>query len=258
MTTAATIVLVTGANKGIGYSIIQSVLRASAGAPYHAILCSRSAENGKAAFEMIKAEATNGNSVSLLELDVTSEAVVSKAAATVASQFGRLDILVNNAGVAFFNSDAQALRDTLEVNLVGPYRVTQAFKELLLTQPSTGPAKTKRLIHVSSSLGSVALKRDPPDENHKRSMAPAYSISKAGLNMMAACHEREFGDKVKVFSWNPKYTITELGGAHTVPIRKAHGGIPADEAGEACLEVIDGSRDQDAGRLIEEGAVLPW
>jgi NAD(P)-dependent dehydrogenase (short-subunit alcohol dehydrogenase family) len=91
------IVFITGANTGIGFEVVKALLQSPKG--YHILLGSRSLEKGKEAISQL-AEVLEGssNTVELVEIDVTVDETINKAAELVEAKFGRLDALVNNAG----------------------------------------------------------------------------------------------------------------------------------------------------------------
>jgi NAD(P)-dependent dehydrogenase (short-subunit alcohol dehydrogenase family) len=92
-----TIVFVTGANKGIGYAIVQSLLESDKS--YHVFLGSRSVKRGEAAAEKLRKDtASSPNTVEVVQLDIADDASIEKAYETVQTKAGRLDVLVNNAG----------------------------------------------------------------------------------------------------------------------------------------------------------------
>jgi NAD(P)-dependent dehydrogenase (short-subunit alcohol dehydrogenase family) len=135
------IVLVTGGNKGL---VFETARRLKA-LGYTVYIGARDSARGEGA------AATLG--VAWLQLDVTDEGSVSRAASALDARARRLDILVNNAGVAgprkavadLTGEDAEAVFDT---NLIGPIRVIHAFPPLL--------AKSSAPVNVSSGLGSFA------------------------------------------------------------------------------------------------------
>jgi len=97
-----------------------------------------------------------------LHFDVTDAASVHAAAALVGQALGggRLAGLVNNAGIAvggpLEHLPLADLRRQLEVNLVGPLAVTQAFLPLLGADPArTGPPG--RIVMVSSLTALVSV-----------------------------------------------------------------------------------------------------
>ena len=94
---APRIVLVTGANKNIGYEIVKSLLTSPK--PYHVFLGSRSVENGERAVATLRKEcAASPNTVENLQIDVTDDASIEAAFEKVKGAKGVLDVLINNAG----------------------------------------------------------------------------------------------------------------------------------------------------------------
>jgi NAD(P)-dependent dehydrogenase (short-subunit alcohol dehydrogenase family) len=144
MTIADKVVLVTGANRGIGQALVGEALRRGATRVYAG---------------MRHPQAHPDPRVTPLTLDVTDATQVQAAAERVES----LDILINNAGLALYDdlSDQATLEHMLAVNLFGPYRVTQAF----LTQ------LTRAQGAIVNNLSVMALAPLP--------LTPAYALSKA-------------------------------------------------------------------------------
>lgn len=134
------IALVTGASSGIGEAV--AVLLASAGYKVYGT-SRRGADGVQRAYEMIS-------------LDVTSDASVQQAVATVLQKEGRIDLLVNNAGFGMAPAgaeesslaQAQALFDT---NFFGVVRMTRA---VLPHMRSMGAG---RIIHIGSVLGFLPM-----------------------------------------------------------------------------------------------------
>jgi NAD(P)-dependent dehydrogenase (short-subunit alcohol dehydrogenase family) len=146
MTIAGKMVLVTGANRGIGQALAAEALARGAVRVYAG---SR------------QPLAHPDDRVTPLILDVTSAAQIQAAAAQVES----LDILINNAGIQPFDDlrDPAVLEQALAVNFFGAYRVTQAFL----------PALTRSRGAIVNNASLLALAPLP--------VIPAYSISKAAL-----------------------------------------------------------------------------
>lgn len=110
-----TVTLITGANKGIGFETARQLLELG-----HVVyIGARDVEQGE------KAAATLG--ARFVQLDVTDDASVSSALATIDSAEGRLDVLVNNAGIlgSEVTNGPEAVR-VFDTNTVGVVRVTEA------------------------------------------------------------------------------------------------------------------------------------
>jgi NAD(P)-dependent dehydrogenase (short-subunit alcohol dehydrogenase family) len=134
------IALVTGASSGIGAAVAQQL----AGAGYKVYGTSRRGAQGESrAFEMIA-------------LDVTSDASVQQAVATVVQREGRIDLLVNNAGfgVAPAGAEESSMEQTqaiFDTNVFGVMRMTRA---VLPHMRSRGAG---RIIHMGSVLGFLPM-----------------------------------------------------------------------------------------------------
>jgi glucose 1-dehydrogenase len=105
--------------------------------------------------------------------------------------FGKLDIVVNNAGVekklAFVDYPLEELQKILDINLIGPFLVSQAAARQMIRQRHGG-----RLINISS------VHEDLPMPTNA-----AYCVSKGGLRMLAK-------DKITVNNIGPGAVFTPI------------------------------------------------
>ncbi|KAG4441126.1 hypothetical protein IFR05_003416 [Cadophora sp. M221] len=153
------IILVTGANTGIGFDTTYAL--ANSDPNNHIILGART--------------------ISVLELDITKDDSIKAAVAKIAAEFGVLDVLINNAGVIPQGIDRRAAYiTTLHTNSISPLLLTDALVPLL--RKSTEP----RIVNVSSCLGSVS-ERPKPDFEFYGVTEEGYRMSKAALNMATVC-----------------------------------------------------------------------
>jgi NAD(P)-dependent dehydrogenase (short-subunit alcohol dehydrogenase family) len=183
--------LVTGANRGIGFEAARQL----APAGLDVILTARDPAAGQAAAKEL--------GVRFEQLDVSSDESVRDCAARLEHDGVAVDVLVNNAGVlqsgAILDIGDDLLRNTLEVNLLGPLRTARVFLPPMLERGYG------RLVNVSSGAGSVS---------EAGAYTPAYSISKAALNMLTrqlAFAAEGHGD-VKVNAMCPGWVRTDMGG----------------------------------------------
>ena len=248
MTSSQTIVLITGANQGVGYETAKNLLLSSP--TYHVLLGSRDPTKGAAAVSALRGLPNLLGTVDPLTLDVTSDASVDAAAAEVAASHGRLDTLVNNAGIFSKNPVARdAFREILAVNAVGVVSVTEAFLSLL--RKSSSP----RLVLISSSVGSITHAADPTSKYYNPS-ANEYRASKAAVNMLLVQYSNRLGKEgMKVIGADPGLIATNFVNAEQV---RKRGAMEPEVGGERVATVVKGVRHADLGRVCGEYGVSPW
>lgn len=64
-------------------------------------------------------------------------------------------------------------------------------------------------------------------------------------------------DGVKVFAISPGFLATGLNGIGAEKL-KALGALDPSEGGKFTRDVIEGKRDEDAGKVVRAGGVQPW
>jgi NAD(P)-dependent dehydrogenase (short-subunit alcohol dehydrogenase family) len=178
------------------------VCRQLADRGYLVLLTARDAAKAKAA----AAKLSNAGRVEPLVLDVANADSIVKAAAEVSKRYGHLDVLVNNAGINYDswekaeNADINGtVMDTIGTNLLGPWRMCQAFLPLLRK------SEAARIVNVSSESGSLAEMGAGP---------PAYQVTKAALNAFTRTLAGELrGSGILVNSVCPGWVATDMGGA---------------------------------------------
>jgi NAD(P)-dependent dehydrogenase (short-subunit alcohol dehydrogenase family) len=188
-------VVVTGVSTGIGRGIVGALV-----------------QHGFRVFGTVRKEsdaaglrAEFGDAFMPLFMDVTDQSAVLLAAEQVQTFLGKSNLagLVNNAGISLvgplLHQPLEDLRIQLEVNLIAPLRVTQAFAPLLGTEKSRlgGPG---RIVNISSVGGKMAFP-----------YLGAYAASKHGLEGLSESLRRElllYG--IDVIVVEPGYTDTPI------------------------------------------------
>lgn len=92
-----TIVFITGANTGIGYETVRAL--AASSVSYEILLGSRSVEKGEKAIQAaVKEFPAAAGHISVVQIDIESDASIEAAFETIKTKYGRLDVLINNSG----------------------------------------------------------------------------------------------------------------------------------------------------------------
>ncbi|KAJ4292721.1 hypothetical protein N0V90_009384 [Kalmusia sp. IMI 367209] len=247
MASDKTIILITGANGGIGFELAAQLL---SDASKHILVGSRSIEKGEAAVKDLQSRNLPGI-VDLVQIDVSDEDSILAAANQVEATYGRLDALVNNAAIAsrpgytFF----QGMIECFRTNVAGPYATVEAFAPLLAKS-----SKTPRIINVSSGAGSIGLRLDPNNPFYEMK-GDQYRVSKSALNMVNACQAVEYGRKGwKVFLFCPGFTASNLGPHNKIE----NGAKPTSEGARPMVGILNGERDAEHGGYLKADGQWQW
>jgi NAD(P)-dependent dehydrogenase (short-subunit alcohol dehydrogenase family) len=191
------IAFITGANKGLGYETAARLGKLG----QTVVLGARNAELGQAAADRL--------GVRFVQIDVTDDASVARAAADVEAHEGRVDILINNAGITGRHAAAGELNGedaklVFDTNVVSMVRTTHAFLPLLERSDAAA------VVNVSSGLGSLVLTRDPA-RVESTVIAPLYTASKAAVTMLTTQYAKAIPG-IRFNAVDPGYTATDLNG----------------------------------------------
>jgi NAD(P)-dependent dehydrogenase (short-subunit alcohol dehydrogenase family) len=227
------VALVTGGRRGIGASIVERLR----------------AEGARVANLDREPPARRSRARNALEVacDVSDEAQVREAIASVVRWAGRLDVLVNNAGLADPHGappDALALEDwrrVLDVNLTGPFLVTKHATPHLRRRKGT-------VINIASTRAYMS----EPD-------TLAYAASKGGLVALTHALALSLGPAIRVNGVAPGWIATRGAGAlrridHAQhPVGRV--GRPADVAGLVAWLASDESGFMTGQTLVLDGGM---
>lgn len=162
MLIADAVVLVTGANRGIGAEFVRQLKERGAAKVY------ATARN---------ADSLDIDGVHALALDVTDEDLVR----SVAAQAHDVTLLINNAGIAsgtdLLGGDLDTIRADLETNLFGPLHLTRAFAPIL--EANGGGA-------ILNVLSAAAWFSSPGATSYAMTKAAAWSLTDATRVQLAS------------------------------------------------------------------------
>ncbi|MBV9452864.1 MAG: SDR family oxidoreductase [Rubrobacter sp.] len=228
------VALVTGANRGIGLEVARQLAQRGMAV----VLGSRDPQKGGVAAKRLKDE---GLDVRPHALDVTDEETIDETRRYVEKEFGKLDVLINNAGIHYdtwqraTEADFEVVREALETNLLGPWRITEAFVSLLRRSDHG------RIVNVSSGTGLLT---------EMGAGTPAYGVSKAALNALTRKVAAELkGEGILVNSVCPGWVATDMGGS---------GGRPIEDGAASVVWAALLPDDGPTGGFFRDGKPLAW
>jgi NAD(P)-dependent dehydrogenase (short-subunit alcohol dehydrogenase family) len=235
-------VLITGANRGIGYEFARQYAERG----WTVIATARKPTDAAD----LQALAAEHPTLRIEKLDVTSDRSVRALAARYRGK--PIDVLINNAGILgdinaqkYGAYDFDVYDDIIDVNWKGPMRMMEAFMD------NVAMSRQKKIMNISSAVGSIEMTF--PGQVFYRS-------SKAALNMATRTLSKEVkrdpdpNRKALIFGLiNPG--VVDTGFAKNVPIKM----ITAQESAGYCISIIDGFTPEKSGMFFDhKGTKLPW
>ncbi len=135
------VVIVTGANSGIGYETARALAKKGA----TVIMACRNQQKGEAAAQQIRDQEPKGT-VEMMQLDLGDLDSVRRFAETIQNDYDRLDLLINNAGIMYppFGKTKQGFETQFGVNHLGHFALTGLLLDLIMRTPQS------RIVTVSS------------------------------------------------------------------------------------------------------------
>jgi NAD(P)-dependent dehydrogenase (short-subunit alcohol dehydrogenase family) len=228
------VVLITGANRGIGLEIGKQLLAKD----FTVVFTMRNMAIGRPIVNDIRKEYKKAW---FHQLDVSEEQSIADVVTYFEENCERLDVLINNAAILHDQNHASVqvslpdMRETMETNLYGPMMITRAMIPFL--KKSDDP----RVINLSSTMGQLS------------SMGAgyaAYRISKTALNALTVIQSKELvRDGIKVNSMCPGWVKTEMGGPNATR-------SPGEGAKTAVWLATSGNIP--SGKFFKDKKEIPW
>jgi NAD(P)-dependent dehydrogenase (short-subunit alcohol dehydrogenase family) len=230
------VAVVSGGNRGLGLQIVGALAEQGMGV----VLGSRSLELGTIAADLLGDLAER---VTVRQLDITDPASVGGLTGWLERRFGRCDVLVNNAAVLLDDDeddaatlDLDTVFHTLETNLLGTWRLTQAVVPMMCAR------RSGRIVNVSSGLGSLA---------GMRRGLPAYRLSKCAVNALTRILADELaGHRILVNACCPDPL--------QVDSRDSHGNVRLRASADTALWLANLPDDGPSGGFYRERMPIEW
>ena len=223
-------VLITGANKGIGFGISKHLALKG----WHILVGARNKERAEKAIQQLKA--LGAKDAEWVNINLSDLKSLDDSISQIKSEHPDLSMLINNAGIpgdmacASYDSDIKDIIETVQVNYIGTYYLTKGLV------PTIADNKGK-IVNVTVPV-SVNPYWNPL----------AYKASKAAQNVMTETFAFDFDKNkvpVEIYCVHPGPTTTDLNGNMRLP-----GFHEPDLVGEKIVDIIyDGKRHQ--GEFIE-------
>ena len=234
---------ITGANRGLGLEFVRQLATNSDNT-----ILATSRSTSESDVSDLKAISS---SIHILQCDVADlnsiKSFASEAGKVLAGK--KIDFLLNNAGVNFkseqtsLGMDPEAILQNVRINVIGPAKVIQSLYEADLLDEEV------RILNMTSGLASMQKSATISP----RKCAP-YSISKAGLNMLAVHLSEDLKAKlpgVVVIVMDPGWVKTRMGGEGAV--------LEAQESIGGMLKTLHGLKGEDNGKFYTyDGSEVPW
>lgn len=226
------VVLVTGANRGIGLALVKGY----AGRRDKVFAAVRDTSDRE---DLEKLAASAPRWVEIITIDVSDPAAIGRARRQLESE--PIDILINNAGIGgpdrqtATEMDFEGLAETLDVNAIAPLRIANAFL------PNVRAAKGK-IITISSQMGA----------NGASSSHLAYRVSKQAVNRLMRGLATELKSQgIPVVIIHPGWVKTEMGGEGAQ--------LTPGESATQLIRLIDKIDLASTGRFLAwNGKELAW
>ena len=231
----ASTILITGANRGIGFELTQQYAEAG----WRVIACCREPDKAQG-LDGVRND--YGEQLSIHRLDVTKSEHIKALATSIGDT--PIDILLNNAGIygrrdaTLGNTDEDQWLETFRVNTIAPIKVMEAFIDVVAA------SKRKVFASITSKMGSMA--------DNTSGGSYVYRSSKAALNaaMKSAANDLE-GRGISVVVIHPGWVRTDMGGPS--------GLLSVEQSAKSIRELLGRVSIEDTGKFFNyDGTVVPW
>ncbi|KAF8166220.1 NAD-P-binding protein [Pholiota molesta] len=209
------VVIVTGANSGVGYGTVQWLARKGA----KVYIAGRNEERVSAAIKQLESEGIEDGSLHFLKIDLADPRLAKQAGEEFLRKETRLDVLVNNAAIGPaagpYHMTKDGLKDIMATNHFGHFALTEALLPLLKTT-SQEAGSDVRIVNIAS-------------EAHTRVMPDSF-VGKETIN-------NDYGDSMT--GYLDTYGLSKL--ANILHVKTLQRQLDAEHILITCLAVHPGA-----------------
>jgi len=200
------VALITGASRGIGRAIAIELARVNYDVMINYAANQAAADEASVA---VKAASVNDDvRVATCRANIAESSDREKLLQETREQFGRIDLLVNNAGIApekrtdLLDATVESFDRLIDVNLKGPYFLTQSVARWMIEQRTSAEADDYRPAIIN--ITSVSAYAASPERGD-------YCVSKAGLAMMTKLYAARLANEgINVYEIRPGVISTDM------------------------------------------------
>lgn len=221
MNNSKKVILITGCNKGIGYTLVEILIKENLN--MNIIFTARNNALGNASFNKLISKYPHSRAnLFYHQLDITNKESINSIITWIRTKFKKVDILFNNAGV--YNNPKE---EVININVFGTFNITTMFLEKNIIN------NKGKIISVGSGLGNFScVGNHKMDFRNAKSLkdltnlanrylrenwsgAP-YSVSKLLIHLFAKLlgeNEDIKKKEISVFAMDPGWCKTDMGGS---------------------------------------------
>jgi carbonyl reductase 1 len=243
------LIVVTGANRGIGQGIIQLLAKTQHQPPLTIYATSRAGSD-------LGIQTKYDNEIHYSKLDVGDKSSITAFLQSTLKDNPHIDVLINNAGINNNNNEtAELAAQTIDVN----YRGTKAMCELFLSQGGMSRNNGSRIVNVSSTACQLSNYSQPVQGKFHaaKSTADIDAIAEAYVSTVqqgpSAQKEAGFGSGDAISYQVSKALINAL----TVVLAKENPDVLVNCCCPGWVNTDMGHQVGKPPKTLEEGARIP-
>ena len=228
-------VLITSANRGLGLEFAAQYLADG----WHVYAACRQPKSAEKLHRLAEKEK---DKIDIFAMDITNDSSIDRAAKKIGDD--AIDVLINSAGITGKSGqktghvDYASWAQVLDVNTMGPLRVTEAFID------NVARSERKLVVTITSGMGSIA------DNTSGGSIA--YRSSKAAVNMVMRCVAVDLARRgISCVLVNPGWVRTDMGGPSAT--------LSPKQSVTALRRLIETFGPAQSGKFFNyDGREYPW